>query len=125
MIVRIFLIFHILLYPALLFCKNNDNPNVNYQSIWVHYMPWFNTPEIRDSWGYHWTMNYCDPEQINAQGNRNIASYFTPLIGPYDSTDLAVLRYHALLMKAAGIDGVFIEILNYGIPFPGNSVCLK
>ena len=38
-----------------------------------------------------------------------MASHFYPLIGPYDSGDLAVLEYHLLTMKLAGIDGVIVD----------------
>ena len=38
-----------------------------------------------------------------------IASWYYPLIGPYDSLDPAVLEYHVLLMKLAGIDGVIVD----------------
>ena len=42
-------------------------------------------------------------------GERQIASWYYPLIGPYDSVDPAVLEYHVLLMKLAGIDGVIVD----------------
>ncbi len=34
---------------------------------------------------------------------------FYPLIGPYASSDKAVIEYQLLLMKYAGIDGVLID----------------
>jgi hypothetical protein len=43
------------------------------------------------------------------------------LIGPYDSSDPAVLEYHVLLMKLAGVDGVIVDwygsanFLDYGV----------
>src|SRR5205085_150775 len=40
---------------------------------------------------------------------RQIASWYYPLIGPYDSADPAVLEYHVLLMKLGGIDGVIVD----------------
>ncbi|MDQ2973905.1 MAG: hypothetical protein M3R69_00680, partial [Acidobacteriota bacterium] len=31
------------------------------------------------------------------------------MIGPYDSGDPAVIEYHLLLMKLAGIDGIIVD----------------
>ena len=81
--------------------------------VMVHYMPWFQTPYSlgTSSWGYHWTLNSpnYNPNIINGSGEREIASWYYPLIGPYDSLDPAVLEYHVLLMKLAGIDGVIVD----------------
>lgn len=82
----------------------------NTMNVYAHYMPWFNTPETNNGrWGYHWTMNNQDPNVIEANGQRQIASHYYPLTGPYDSTDPAVLDYQCLLMKYSGIDGVMID----------------
>ena len=77
--------------------------------VYMHYMPWFETPETIGRWGWHWTMNTCDPEAVGTDGQREIASYFYPLIGPYASRDRYVIEYHFLLMKYAGIDGILID----------------
>lgn len=74
----------------------------------AHYMPWYESPPRSKDWGWHWTMNYFDPQEQN-NGRREIASQFYPIIGPYDSGDLAVIEYHLLLMKLAGIDGVVVD----------------
>lgn len=79
----------------------------------VHYMPWFEAKPLSSDWGWHWTMNHFQPDHTNAAGRREIASWYYPLIGPYDSADPAVLEYHVLLMKLAGIDGVIADW--YGI----------
>ena len=78
----------------------------------VHYMPWFQSPYSLQAgnWGYHWTMNHFNPNIISTtNGEPEIASWYCPLIGPYDSSDPAVLEYHVLLMKLAGIDGVIVD----------------
>lgn len=75
-------------------------------------MPWFETPATIGKWGWHWTMNSKDPENIT-DGKRQIASHFYPLIGPYASRDKDVIEYHLLLMKLSGIDGILINW--YGI----------
>lgn len=87
----------------------------------VYYMPWYMAKPYSPNWGWHWTMNHFDPDTINASGERQIASWYYPLIGPYDSADPAVLEYHVLLMKLAGVDGVIVDwygpddYLDYGI----------
>jgi hypothetical protein len=75
----------------------------------VHYRPWFVGKPYSDHWGWHWTMDHFDPDYVDASGQRQIASWYRPLIGPYDSADPAVLEYHVLLMKLAGIDGVVVD----------------
>ena len=80
--------------------------------VMVHYMPWFQSPYSlgAGNWGYHWTMNHFNPNIINStNGEQEIASWYYPLIGPYDSADPAVLEYHVLLMKLGGIDGVIVD----------------
>jgi len=89
--------------------------------IMVYYMPWYVAKPYSSDWGWHWTMNHFQPDVTNASGERQIASWYYPLIGPYDSSDPAVLEYHVLLMKLAGIDGVIVDwygftsYLDYGI----------
>jgi len=80
--------------------------------VMVHYMPWFQSPYSlgSDKWGYHWTLNHFNPNRINStNGEDEVASWYYPLIGPYDSSDPAVLEYHVLLMKLGGIDGVIVD----------------
>jgi hypothetical protein len=74
----------------------------------VHYMPWYVAKPYSGSWGWHWTMNHYNPDVVTG-GKRQIASWYYPLIGPYDSLDPAVLEYHVLLMKLAGVDGVVVN----------------
>lgn len=83
----------------------------NSTKIYVHYMPWFETNEssANKKWGYHWTMANKNPNTIGANGRREIASYYYPLIGPYHSGDKNVIENHLLLMKYSGIDGVLID----------------
>lgn len=74
----------------------------------VHYMPWYVAKPYSGAWGWHWTMNHYNPDVIIG-GKRQIASWYYPLIGPYDSLDPALLEYHVLLMKLAGVDGVAVN----------------
>jgi hypothetical protein len=87
----------------------------NKQKVYVHYMPWFETPATSGNgkWGQHWTMANETPDLILSNGRRQIASWFYPMIGPYASSDRDVIDYHLLLMKYAGIDGVIVDW--YGI----------
>lgn len=77
--------------------------------VLVHYMPWYVAKPYSGSWGWHWTMNHYNPDTTDSSGRRQIASWYYPLIGPYDSADPAVLEYHVLLMKLGGIDGVVVD----------------
>ena len=79
------------------------------KSLMVYYMPWFSAKPFSNGWGWHWTMDHFNPDLVNAAGERQIASWYNPLIGPYDSSDPAVLEYHVLLMKLSGIDGVIVD----------------
>src|SRR5437867_7906802 len=76
--------------------------------LMAHYMPWFEAAPNRQSFGWHWTMNHYHPERA-AGSKPEIASHYFPLLGLYDSDDPNTLECHALLMKLAGIDGVFID----------------
>jgi hypothetical protein len=77
--------------------------------VMVHYMPWYVAKPYSASWGWHWTMNHYNPDTTNSSGQRLIASWYYPLIGPYDSADPVVLEYHVLLMKLGGVDGVVAD----------------
>lgn len=79
--------------------------------VMAHYMAWFETQPYSGYWGYHWTLgdSAINPSVTNSNGQAEIASWYSPLIGPYDSADPTVLEYHVLLMKLAGIDGVIVD----------------
>jgi hypothetical protein len=89
--------------------------------VMVHFMPWYVAEPFSSTWGWHWTMNHFDPGTINTNGQREIASWYCPQIGPYDSDDPAVLEYQVLLLKLAGADGVIVDwygtddYLDYGV----------
>src|SRR5437870_3296184 len=87
-------------------------PKTNPMKVYAHYMPWFETPVTLggNNWGYHWTLNNRNPNIIDpTTGQRQIASHYYALIGPYASSDPDVIEYHLLLMKLSGIDGVMID----------------
>ncbi|MBC8184644.1 hypothetical protein H8E88_26410, partial [candidate division KSB1 bacterium] len=77
--------------------------------LMVHYMPWYQAKPERDFWGWHWTMDFFNPDKKDANGKREIASQYYPLTGPYDSNDKDILEYQVLLMKLSGIDGVIAD----------------
>ena len=91
--------------PAVDMAKSNSLP------IYAHYMPWFadKTSSGNGRWGLHWTMAQRDPDQINADGSRQIAAHYYPSVGPYASSDRDLIDYHLLLMKFSGIDGLLID----------------
>ncbi|MEM6470638.1 MAG: glycoside hydrolase family 71/99-like protein [Planctomycetota bacterium] len=77
--------------------------------VLAHYMPWYEAPPAGKKWGWHWTMNHFDPENVDQNNRRSVASKFFPIIGTYDSGDRDVLECHLLMMKVAGIDGVIVD----------------
>jgi hypothetical protein len=80
------------------------------KKIFAHMMPWFESNLSNGgNWGIHWTMSTRNPNIVDANGQREIASNYYPLIGPYASGDTMVIEYQLLLMKLSGIDGVFID----------------
>ncbi len=80
------------------------------KKVFAHLMPWFETPATNSgAWGIHWKMANKNPNTILANGQRDIASYYYPLTGPYASGDTSIIDYQLLLMKLSGIDGVFID----------------
>jgi glycoprotein endo-alpha-1,2-mannosidase len=81
----------------------------NPKKLYVHYMPWFQSKEIDGYWGQHWTMTNKNPDIIDSDGKRQIAAHYYPLIGPYSSNDDDLQKYHLLLMKLSGIDGVIFD----------------
>lgn len=84
--------------------------------LFAHYMPWFESPEYAQygnsafgNWGAHWTMGNRNPTIVDqVTGQRQIASYFYPLVGPYDNGEPDYLEYVVSIMKLSGIDGVMI-----------------
>ncbi len=86
-----------------------DVDKENPKKVYAHYMPWFQNMDYDGWWGNHWTMANMDPDNINADGEREIASFFYPEIGPYSSIDPDLQEYHFLMMKLAGIDGVIFD----------------
>src|SRR5690242_13208583 len=71
----------------------------------AHYMPWYSTR----NWT-HWKWSgggpSHDPNHTLPDGRRDIASVQYPLIGPYDSSSPAVIRYHLATPPAPGISAV-------------------
>lgn len=113
--------------------KSPDEPIVdrhpvvktNPMQIYMHYMPWFQTKSYSGYWGSHWKMANQNPDIVDENGKRQIASHYYPLIGPYDSKDPDVVEYHLLLMKYAGVDAVLIDwygshnVNDYGVNLSG------
>lgn len=88
-----------------------DVQKTNPMKVYMHYMPWFESPATLGgtNWGFHWQFNNRNPNVVDANGKRQIASHYYPKIGPYASNDPQVIEYHLLLMKLSGIDGVMIN----------------
>jgi len=77
--------------------------------VLAHYIPWYQTKPVSGVWGWHWTMNHFNPEQVLENGQREAASHDYPLLGLYDCSDSDVLECQVLQMKFSGIQGVIIN----------------
>ncbi len=86
-----------------------DVVKTNPLKVYMHYMPWFETPATIGNWGWHWKMNNKNPNIVDSQGRRQIAAHYYPQIGTYASRDADVIEYHMLLMKYSGVDGLMIN----------------
>ncbi len=87
----------------------------------AHYMPWFEIHPVGEpdnrTWK-HWRWDGAgtkhDPENIIHNGQRDIATVTYPLIGPYNSHDPDVVRYHFQTARNAGITAMVV--IWYGPP---------
>jgi glycoprotein endo-alpha-1,2-mannosidase len=87
--------------------------------VFANFMVNFATPEFSgawDGWNYSNQQVKHNPAQKNAQGKSNLASRYSPQIGPYDMQDPAVAEYHCQLLKMAGIDGGSFDLGFYTLP---------
>jgi len=76
--------------------------------VLMHYMPWFEFNDRCDK-KYkcqHWKMK---KKWEDLEASNRVAAHYTPLIGPYDSADKKVIKYHLKLMQAAGVRGIVIN----------------
>ncbi len=87
----------------------NEQTTDHFPLLMTHFMPWNQAPPVESFWGWHWTMNHFNPENIDENGRRQIASHYYPLTGPYDSMDPDIMEYQVLLMKLGGIDGIIVD----------------
>src|ERR1039458_1216006 len=67
---------YLLLPPTGLLAQSAVVPKTNPMKVYAHMMPWFQTPTTlgTNNWGYHWKFNTRNPNIINANGQREIAS---------------------------------------------------
>jgi len=77
--------------------------------VLAFYHPWYGTPwgpsgQWRKWDSFAFPKRY-DPERVRDGWRRDIASMDYPLVGPHDSSDPEIVRWHFRLAKAAGIDG--------------------
>jgi len=103
------------LLPVLSFLFFGGGAEPREPKVFAHYMPWFRAETTADGqtiwehWQWYGKGTKHDPNTILENGRRDIAAVDYPLIGPYDGRDPAVLEYHLLTAKAAGIDGFIAD----------------
>jgi len=68
--------------------------------VFSFYYPWYGNPEGPSRQWYHW-------EGVTREDIFNADNY--PLLGPYDSKDIGVIRAHMEMAKQAGIDGFIVS----------------
>jgi hypothetical protein len=82
------------------------------------YHPWYGTPWGPGKEWKHWnSFRFPDryhPEKLLDNRRHDIASSDYPLIGPYDTSDPEIVRWHFRLAKAAGLDGFICSWWNTG-----------
>lgn len=82
------------------------------------YHPWYGTPwgptGKWKQWGSFKFKDRYKPEKVIDGWKHDIASGDYPLIGPYDTSDPEIVRWHFRLAKAAGIDGFLCSWWNVG-----------
>ncbi|CAG2166406.1 unnamed protein product [Oppiella nova] len=80
------------------------------KKVFIHMMPWFETKASNNGqWGQHWTMANMNPDIIQSNGERQIASHYYPLIDLYASGDPDVIDWQLGLMRLSGVTGVIID----------------
>jgi len=86
--------------------------------VLAYYYTWYGLPTGAAGGFGHWASSApskllpkgADPRRFERPpAIREIASCAYPLIGPYDSMDREVVRWHMRLAKAAGIDGFLVD----------------
>lgn len=103
----------------------------NPMQVYMHYMPWYQAKPYGSTWGSHWKMANRNPDIVDEDGKRQIASHYYPLIGPYDSRDPDVVEYHLLLMKYAGVDAVLVDwygtfnVHDYAVNLAGSNALIN
>ncbi len=83
------------------------------KAVFVHMMISFATPEISgrwDGWNHSNQKIKHYPDVLKSNGQRDIASVYYPIIGPYDMTDPHLVEYHCQLMKMSDIDGAVFDL---------------
>lgn len=68
--------------------------------VFSFYYAWYGNPEGPTGYWEHW-------QGVTREDIRNSDNY--PLLGPYDSNDVGVIRAHMLMAKQAGIDGFIVS----------------
>lgn len=95
-------------------------PGAEPPAVMAHYLAGYETPSRSNRWRY-WSWDQPprrhNPDRMYPDGRRDIVGIHHPLIEPYDSTDEAVLEYHILLAKAAGLDGFVVDWYGFNDEF--------
>lgn len=75
----------------------------------AEYQPWYGRPGDWHNWAWNGGGTSHNPNTVLPNGERDIASYYYPLVGAYDSTNKALLEYQVNTMKAMGVDCILVD----------------
>lgn len=85
------------------------DPSVTQPPVYMHYMPWFTLGPQNT----HWTGQLYEKDDLflydRYQQRGRVAAHYTPLIGPYSSTDRETIRLHLKLIRLAGAKGIILD----------------
>ena len=88
---------------ALAVVRDLPAPAAAHPPVWAFYYAWYGVPQgPRQRWEF-----WADRGQPAVGAKLRLP--FRPLIGPYDSTDPAVVAWHCRLAEAAGIDAFLVS----------------
>jgi glycoprotein endo-alpha-1,2-mannosidase len=89
------------------------DPKPSERTVFIEMQPWYGNPVDgpSDGW-YHWGLNGHDPADgafLSANGKRDVAARYYPLIGAYDSRDAGVIAWQIEICKAMLVDCIMID----------------
>jgi len=83
------------------------------KSVFAHFMVAYRNKSFSGAWsGWNYSNAHVshNPDQMDPDGRRDIASVYYPTIGAYDMTDPYLVEEHCQLLKMIGVDGIVFAL---------------